>query len=833
MHTLSLTRAIRALFRSPFVTIVAIASLALGIGANAAIFSLFEQFLLRPLPVQDAHDLVNLAAPGPKPGSTSCNQAGGCDEVFSYPMFRDLQREQTPFTDIAAHVRFGTNLAYGGETISAGGELVSGSYFPVLGLQPALGRLLGPADDRVIGESPVVVVSHHYWRSRLDEDPDVINNTLIVNGQALTIVGVAPPDFTGTTLGNRPFIFVPLTLRARLGANDDFEARRSYWLYLFGRLNPGTSMAQAQTAVNVPYSAVINDVEAPLQEGMSEQTLVRFRTRTVTLEDGAKGQSSLDESARAPLLLLLGVTAVVLIIACSNIANLLLARGATREAEMAVRLSLGANRSQLVGQLLLEACVLASLGAVAGLAVAQWTLTLVMSFLPARAAAAFPMGFDAAAYMFTGVLALVTGLLFGLFPAWQSTRPHLATALKQQAGQPSGSRTAARFRTTLATVQIGLSMLLLISAGLFTMSLYNVSRVELGLDVNQLVTFSVSPNLNGYTPEQTHAFMARLEEELRTVPGATHAVASRVPLLAGSNWGSSVRVEGFDAGPDTDTGSRYNEVGPGYFRTMGMPLLSGREFTPADAGDAPKVAIVNRRFAEKFGLGQDAVGKWMSSEGRDAELDTRIVGLSQNAKYSEVKGEIPPLFVRPYRQNENIGSMFFYVRAATNREQLLSALPRVVSRLDPNLPVENLTTMEAHVLDNVFVDRAIGVLSAAFASLATLLAAVGLYGVLAYTVAQRTREIGLRIALGADAGMVGALVMRQVTRMTLVGGVTGLVAAAALGRAARSLLFEVQDTDPRVMVGAAVALTVVALSAGALPAWRASRIEPMVALRHE
>jgi predicted permease len=832
MHTLSLQRAIRALFRSPFVTIVAIASLALGIGANVAIFSLFEQFLLRPLPVQDAQDLVNLAAPGPKPGSTSCNQAGGCDEVFSYPMFRDLQREQTPFTEIAAHVRFGTNLAYGGETISAGGELVSGSYFPVLGLQPALGRLLGPADDRVIGESPVVVLSHHYWRSRLDEDPDVINDTLIVNGQALTIVGVAPPDFTGTTLGNRPFIFVPLTLRARLGANDAFEARRSYWLYLFGRLNPDTSLAQAQTAVNVPYGAIINDVEAPLQEGMSERTLARFRTRTVTLADGARGQSSLDDDAQAPLLLMFGVTAIVLIIACSNIANLLLARGATREAEMAVRLSLGANRSQLVGQLLLEACVLASLGAVAGLVAAQWTLTLIMSFLPARAAGTLA-SFGVASFVFTGGLALVTGLLFGLFPAWQSTGPHLATSLKQQAGQPSGSRTAARFRTTLATVQIGLSMVLLVSAGLFTMSLYNVSRVELGLDVNQLVTFSVSPNLNGYTPEQTQALVVRLEDELRTVPGATHVTASRVPLLAGSNWGSSVRVEGFEAGPDTDTGSRFNEVGPGYFRTMGMALLAGREFTAADAGDAPKVAIVNRRFAEKFGLGQDAVGKWMSSDGRDAELDTLIVGLSQDAKYSQVRGEIPPLFFRPYRQNENIRSMFFYVRAATNGEQLLSALPRVVSRIDPNLPVEHLRTMEAQVLDNVAADRAIGILSAAFASLATLLAAVGLYGVLAYAVAQRTREIGLRMALGADAGTVRRLVMRQVVRMTLIGGVTGLVAAGALGRAARSLLFEVQDSDPRVMIGAAVALTVVALSAGALPAWRASRVEPMIALRHE
>lgn len=833
MHTLSLRRAIRTLFGSPFVTIVAIASLALGIGANAAIFSLFEQFLLRPLPVEEPARLVNLAAPGPKPGSTSCNNAGGCDEVFTYAMFRDLQREQTPFTDLAAHRSFGTNLSYRGATVSGRGALVSGSYFPVLGLQPALGRLLGPDDDRVVGESPVVVLGHEYWRSRFDEDPAVINDTLIVNGQALTIVGVTPAGFDGTTLGNRPHVFVPLTLSERLGRDSGFENRRRYWLYLFGRLKPGTSRAQAATAVNVPYSAIINDVEAPLQEGMSEQTMARFRAREVLLADGVKGQSGLHEDAQAPLVLLLGVTAFVLIIACSNIANLLLARGAQREGEMAVRLALGAGRGQLIGQLLLESCALAVLGGLAGLLVARWTLSLILSFLPAEAAATFPMTLDGVALMFIGALALGTGLLFGLFPALQSTRPDLVGSLKQQAGQPSGSRGAARFRTSLATVQIGLSMVLLVSAGLFTKSLYNVSRVELGLEVDQLVTFGVSPELNGYTPERSSAFFARLEEELQTVPGVTHVTASRVPLLAGSNWGNSVRVEGFDAGPDTDTNSRFNEVGSGYFAAMGMPLMSGREFTLADAGEAPKVAIVNERFAEKFDLGPDAVGKWMASGGPGGELDIQIVGLAQDARYSQVKGEVPPVFFRPYRQNSTIGSMFFYVRSSLQADQLLASMPRVVARLDPNLPVDDLRTMEAQVLDSVFADRIISVLSAAFAGLATLLAAVGLYGVLAYTVAQRTREIGLRMALGADPGEVRALVLRQVARMTVIGGATGLVAALGLGRAARSLLFELQNTDPLVLVASAAVLTVVALGAGAVPAWRASRIEPMVALRHE
>ena len=500
---------------------------------------------------------------------------------------------------------------------------------------------------------------------------------------------------------------------------------------------------------------------------------------------------------------------------------------------MAVRLALGASRRQLIGQLLLEACVLAALGSLAALLVARWTLDLIVSLLPLEVAATFPIVFDGVGLAFTGALAIGTGLLFGLFPALHSTRPDLVTVLKRQSGQPSGSRSAARFRTSLATVQIGLSMVLLVSAGLFTKSLYNISRVELGLEIDHLVTFGISPARNGYPPEPSRALFERLEDELGALPGVTGVTASRVPLLAGSNWGSRVRVEGFDAGPDTDTGSRYNEVGPGYFGTLGIPLMSGREFTPSDVDEAPKVAVVNEQFARKFDLGRDAVGKWMATGGRDAELAIQIVGVAQNAKYSEVKGEIPPLFFRPYRQNDALGALNFYVRGPVELEQLLAAVPGVMGRLDPNLPVERLQTMEAQVRDNVFVDRIVTILSVAFAGLATLLAAVGLYGVLAYTVAQRTQEFGLRMALGADAARIRGLVMRQVGRMTLIGGAVGLILAIGLGRVARSLLFELQTTDPMVLIAAVSALTLVALGAGALPAWRASRIEPMLALRYE
>ncbi|MGE0040958.1 MAG: ABC transporter permease [Vicinamibacterales bacterium] len=829
----NLRLAFRTLFKTPFVTLVAVLSLALGIGANAAIFSMFEEVLLRPLPVPAPDELVNLSAPGPKPGSTSCSQAGNCDQVFSYPMFQDLERIQTSFTGLAAHRGFGANLAFDGQTSSGSGMLVSGSYFPVLGLSPALGRLIGEQDDDVIGEAHVVVLGYDYWRRRFNQDPGVLDQTIIVNGQAMTVVGVAPQGFTGTTLGLRPDVYVPISMRGLMQPGfDAFENRRSYWAYLFGRLKPGVSIEQAATAINGPYRNILADVEAPLQTGMSEQTMARFKAKEVALTDGTKGQSSIHQVASTPLSLLLAVTGVVLLIACANIANLLLVRSAGRAGEMAVRLSIGASRRQLVGQLLTEACVLALLGGLLGLAVAQWTLVGIRMIMPPDALDTVSFALDPAVVLFAAALSVGTGVLFGLFPALHATRPDLLSTLKDQSGQPSGARAAARFRTSLATAQIALAMALLVSAGLFTRSLVNVSRVDLGLDADNVVTFAVSPGLSGYSPERSRALYERMEDELSAIPGVTAASAALVPVLAGDSWGSSVRVEGFEAGPDTDTNSRYNEVGPAFFETMGMTLLSGRTFTASDAGEAPKVAIVNEAFAKKFNLGRDAVGKRMGS-GRGDALDTEIVGLLRNAKYNDVKDEVPPLFFVPYRAVDGELQMYFYVRSQLPAESLLSSIGPVVAKLDPNLPVEDLKTMPQQVRENVFLDRMISILSASFAVLATLLAAVGLYGVLAYTIAQRTREIGLRMALGADAGRVRGMVLWQVGRMTLVGGVIGLAAAIGLGTLARSLLYELQGYDPLVLSVSVFLLAAVALGAGAIPAFRASRIEPMRALRYE
>jgi predicted permease len=830
----NLKLAVRTLFKTPFVTAVAVISLALGIGANAAIYSLFDEMLLQALPVREPERLVNLGAPGPKPGSQSCNQSGDCDLVFSYPMFRDLERRQTVFTGIAGHYIFGANLAFRGQTLDGEGVFVSGSYFPVLGLRPALGRLLTPADDNTIGGHFVTVLSHSYWETRLGARRDVIGDKIIINGHPMTIVGVAPRGFEGTTLGSRPRVYVPISMRAQMHPGfEGFDKRRTYWIYLFARLRPGVTIDRARASLNALYRPIINEVEAPLQEGMSAQRMKQFRARQITLEEGRRGQSSVHGEAKTPLILLLAITGIVLLIACANIANLLLARAAGRSLEMAVRLSLGASRRQVLSQLLTESVVLAVLGGLVSLLIANWTLRGIAAIMPPEAAQTLHASLRLPVIAFAGALSIGTGLLFGMFPAIHSTRPDLVTTLRAGSGKHSGARAAARFRTSLVTAQIALSMALLISAGLFIKSLRNVSRVDLGLRADSVVKFGISPERNGYSRSRSRALFLRVEEELARIPGVTGVTAARVPLIAGSNWGSDVSVQGFERGPDTDANSRFNQVSAGYFRTLGMPLLAGREFTRADDAGGPRVAVVNEAFAKKFKLGREAVGKRMGFGRHSDSMNLEIVGLVRNAKYSEVKQEVPPLFFTPYLQDTTIGALNFYVRTSVGTTQLLRVIPSVIASLDPNLPVEELKTLPQQIRENVFLDRMISMLSAAFAALATLLAAVGLYGVLAYTVAQRTREIGVRMALGADQARVRAMVLRQVGVMTLIGCLIGVAAALGIGRAASSLLFELKGNDPLVISIATVLLAIVALGAGYIPARRASQVEPMQALRYE
>ena len=831
-RTQDIRYALRTLRRAPGFAAVAVLTLALGIGANTAIFSLFHQLLLRPLPVSEPQQLVNIVSPGPRSGPTSCGDIGKCEAVFSYPMFRDLERIQSVFTGIAAHRNIGVNLAYRGQTTTGQGLLVSGNYFTVLRLQPAVGRLLGPYDDRVLGGSETVVLSHAYWQSQFGGRADVLDEPLVVNGQSMTIVGVAPEDFNGTTIGLRPDVFLPITMRWRLAPDPRSppENRRAYWVYLFARLKPSVTAEQARSALDTPYRAIINEVEVPLQEGMSDQMLAQFRARGIRLEAGSRGQSTFAEDAWVPLTLLLAVTALVLLIACSNVANLLLARAATRAKELATRLSIGATRGRIIAQLLTESCVLALVAATASLLIARWTMDLFRTTLP-DGALYIPAQLDTFTLIVTGALALFASVAVGLFPAVRAARPDLLPALKGQAGQPSGDRGLARSRMSLATVQVTLSVVLVVLAGLFTKSLANITRVDPGLNTDDLFTFTVSPGRNGYTPQRSAALFARLEEEIAALPGVTAVTTSTTQLLSGNMRTTEVFVEGFDIRPEADHGTQYDEIGPGYFETLGVPLISGREFTPADSENAPKVAIVNEQFARKFGLGRDAVGK-RTSRGTPA-LDVQIVGLVRDFKHTNLR-DAAAMYFLPHRQGtRRPGLMTFYVRTAASAEGIAPAIREAVHRLDANLPVEEFRTMEGAMREATTRERLMSVMTGSFALLATLVAAIGLYGMLAYAVAQRTPEIGLRMALGATRARVRWMILRQVLAVAIIGGAVGLASAMLLGRAAQTLLFQLQFDDPVVLASSIAALIVVALAAGLLPAERAARVDPMSALKYE
>ncbi len=830
---LDLRFAVRTLAKSPGFAAIAVLTLALGIGANAGVFSLMYQVLLRPLPVPQPDRLVNLAAPGPNPGDDSCDKAGDCTMVFSYPMLRDLERGQTVLAGLAAHRSFGASISAPDVAPFTGeGLYASGSYFPTLGMHAALGRLLSPSDDRSTGTGFVTVLSWDAWWTHFGSDRAVLGRQLRVNGQVLTVVGVAPQGFEGTTLGIRPLLYVPIGMRGLLDLGfHGLTDRRSYWLYVFGRLKPGVSLAQASAGLNALYHPIITDVEAPLQAGMSEQTMTRFKAKRIVLTPGARGQSNVHNVGRTPLLLLFAVTGIVLLIACANIANLLLARGAGRAMEMGVRLALGASRRRLVAQLFSESLLLAAVGGAASLVIARWTLATLASLLPAEATGGLWFTLDSAVLGFAAVIAVGTALAFGLFPAWHSTGTGVIGAVRANTGQMAGARSTVRFRGSLVTVQIALATALVAVAGLFVKSMANVSRVDLGIEVDSVVTFAISPERAGYDSARTLALYDRVETVLSVLPGVRAVAASRVPLLAGAAWGGDVWVPGFPTGPDVDRNARYNEVGAGYFAALGVRLLAGREFTLADRRGAPQVAVVNRAFTKKFGLARGAVGTFLSEQGTDS-MNIRIVGVVPDVQYSRVKDTVPPVFYLPWRQDTHVPSLSFYIRT-TGPQAALREIPVALKAIDPGLPVEELRTMPDQIRENVFLDRMVSLLSAAFAALATVLAAVGLYGVLAYTVAQRAREIGVRMALGADAPRVRRLVLRQVSGMLAIGGAIGLAGALGLGRAARSLLFGLTGDDPLVLGLAVLALALVALGAAYLPARRATRVDPMVALRSE
>ncbi len=831
--------AVRGLARRPLVSGVAVVSLAFGIGVNSAIFSAFERLLLRGLPVPAANEIVDLRVSGPRPGNRSSGDGGGLPSVLSYPLFRDIERaEDTGFARVFALRSFGASVSFARQSSTAEGLLVSGSYFPALRLTPALGRLLGPEDDRTEGGHPVVVLSHAYWTTRFGGDRSAIGSTLVINGTPMTIAGVAPEGFAGTITLDAPAIFMPLAMArtARLHANwDGFNARNDHWLYVSARLAPGVSRERAEQMVNNGFAALTRDVEFPLlRSGMGTADRTAFLARRVMLDEGARGRNSGRDEAQLVLMLLFVVTGLVLAIAGANVANLLLARGTDRAPEIAVRLSLGASSGQLVRLLLIEAATLGALGGLGAVAVARWTLTGLLAMLPAADGQMLNFQVNTPVFLFSLALGIATGLLFGLAPAVQSVRASAASGLQVQPGRASGSRGARRLRTTLATAQIAVATALLAQSGLFLASLVNISRMDTGMRRDGLVMFTLFPVLNGYSPERASALFDRVEQSLSGVPGVRSVSASSIPVLADNNRTNNVTVEGFNAPEGADTRAATADIGPRYFATVGLPLLSGREFTSADDADAPKVAIVNEAFARKFNLGASVIGARMArGEGGNRPLDIEIVGLVRDAQFSELRGAPPPQFFVPFRQGP-VGPLTFYVHVdPSNAVAVAGTIRAVVARLDPNLPVEDLTTMTDRLWESTTRDRILSTLSTSFAALATVLAAIGLYAVLAYGVARRVREMGIRMALGATGGQVRRMVFGDVCWMAVVGIVLGSALAIGLGQLGQSMLFGVEGIEPRVLVATIAIVLTIAFAAGALPARRAAAVNPADALRAE
>jgi putative ABC transport system permease protein len=824
----------RMLLKNPGFTVIAVLTLALGIGANTAIFSLTDQILLRRLPVERPEELVVLRSPGPKGGHVWSD--GDDAASFSYPMYKDLRdRGANVFSGLLARFAIPLSVAGAGQTERADGELVSGNYFEILGVRPALGRVFNQEDDRAPGAHQVVVLSHAYWTRRFGADPAILNKSLTVNGNPMTVIGVSREGFRGVQVGQTPDVFVPMMMKAQMIPNSrGLDDRRDYWLAIMGRLKPGMSRAQTEEAIRPSYRSILEE-ELSLRSGGSAQSRQRFLDKIILLEDGSNGRQILQRESKQPFLVLMGMAGLALLIACANVANLLLARGAARQREIAVRMALGAGRWRLMRQFLLESLMLSMTGGAVGLIVAVWTIQgLVAAIPPSVGALGLSTELDLRLLGFTLALSALTGLLFGVAPAARATRLNLEATLREQGSSASGSLSSVRFRKALVASQIVLTTVLLVGAGLFARSLNNLKRLDLGLRADHLIAFSVAPELNGYTPQRTIAFFDDLRQSVAALPGMRSVSAAEIAILTDSNAGSNVTIEGYQAQENEDMEVRHNRIGPDFFTTMGIPLLGGREFTVADTAGSAKVAIINETMARRFFANRNPIGSHFAfGAGDRIRPDIEIVGVVKDSKHATVREEKRPFAYLPYAQETNLGRITFYARTDQDVDAIAPSLRREVARRDNNLPIYNLKTLRQQADESLFADRFLTFLSICFGSLAAALAAIGLYGVMAYTVTRRMREIGIRIALGATQGRVAWLVLREVALLAGAGLLAGAPLAFALGRAAESLLFGIKAGDPLVFAAAGSLLTLVALFGGYLPARRAARVDPMVALRRE
>ena len=824
---------LRMLAKHPGFTAIAVLTLALGIGANTAIFSLLNQILLRQLPVKNPGELSILRSPGPKSGHVWSD--GDDSEIFSYPLYKGLAKNTSVFDGVIARYSFSASISNHGQTDLGSGELVSGNYFQTLGVGAAVGRVLMPEDDVVPGGHPVVVLSHAYWAQHFGADASVLNKTVLVNNTELTIVGVAQSGFAGIQVGQTPNLFVPMMMKGQMTPiRNGLDDWNDSWLAILARRKPGVSLQQAEAGINAEYPALLEQQLATIKR-WDEKKRQTFLNKKIVLSSGAQGRTTLQRDSGPALSALFAMAALVLLISCTNVANILLAQGAARQREFAIRTALGAGRGRVMRQVMAESLLCAFAGGALGLVIGAWLMDILTRAVVSEGGIrGVNAKVDGSILWFAIGATVASGLLFGLVPAWRVTRATVSEMLKNQGSTSSAGPSHVRFRKFLVAGQVAFTILLLTGATLFTRTLWNLRQQNLGINTEKVITFSIAPQLNGYDTPKTVRLVDQLRERVAALPGVRGVGSSEIALLTGTDMGGNITVEGRENLESDLSHVNFDAVSPNYFSTLGVPLMRGREFNAGDSGASPKVGIINEAMAKMFFPKRDPIGvHFAQGGGNDVKPDIEIVGIVKNTKEANVRTEDRPYFYLPYSQVKALIGMSFYVRTQQDPLLVTNELRQAVRQLDANLPVYELKTVERVVDEDLFTERMVAGLSASFGGLAALLAALGIYGVLAYLVVQRTREIGIRMALGARPGNVRFLIFREVGFMVFAGVAVGLPLAYGLARLSESLLFGVKAGDPLIYVLTLGVIAVVASAACYLPARRATRVHPIVALRYE
>jgi predicted permease len=822
---------LRSLRKSPVFLAVAVVSLALGIGANAAIFTLINQLILQALPVRDPEQLVMLAGRGEHYGGNN-----GPDRI-SYPMYQEIRDKNQVFSAMFCTYPSTVSASFQGSTELIGADFVSGNYFPALGIGASAGRMFTASDDLIQGGHPLAVLSYGYWRARFGADPGVVGKQIVVNGRALTIIGVSPAGFDGVEPGRAPQIRIPMTMKDDLPRTDFSRLNndRFRWVEVFGRLKPGLTIEKAQAGLQPLFHQILSRevTEAPFAKA-SPFVKQEFLKMWMQMMPGSKGRSNLRKTYSKPLFALMSIVGLVLLIACSNLANLLIARASARQKEIAIRLALGAGRRRLIRQLLMESLMLAAIGGSLGVGLAIMIDHALIDFLPSgHTPLSLSSTPDWTVLGFTFAVSLLAGTLFGLVPAWQSTRPELANTLKDEAG-PVIRGGSAGLRKGLVVAQVSLSLLLLIGAGLFLQSLRNLKTLNPGFEVKNLLAFDVDPTMSRYDPKWSANYYRRLSEQLSAIPGVESHTFAVVPLLENNEWDNWVTIEDYSAKQDERPDPHMQYCSPGFFKTLKIRLLAGRDFDERDDATAPKVAIVNQKFVKRYFGGADPVGRHVG-KGIDpgTKLDIQIVGVVADTKYESMRDDIPYELYIPTDQKGFADGETVYVRTSGDPTYLFNTLRPGVRAVDASVPMYDMRTLDHQMEISLLTERLLSTLSSVFGCLATLLAALGLYGVMAFMVARRTREIGIRMALGAGQGSVIWVVLGETLTLAGIGVAFGLAGAYVVTRLIRAQLFGVEPTDLLTMAGASLGIAAVTVLAGYIPARRATAIGPMSALRWE